>query len=508
MTVSIPNTKAQVWRPFYKISHDDSGNFKGLKVDYYLLVELLKSMGFYRYDIDLNTSIVVRIEDGIVEEMNPTQVIDAVEEYIKAHLDAEGKLPDGVYFEHLAHKLYSGVNTYFREAVLLRLRPPFKIEFNEDDAQNCYFYYQNGYVRVTRHGVELLPYWQLQRHIWKEQILPRPFPERMVDFHDHPFAQFVRNISGNHDGTMPERERSLRTIIGYCLHKYFEGRMQAIVLTDSRLEDDDSGRSGKTLLCKSMGRMLNTSKESQTFVELNGKDFDPSDRFKYQELSVNTRLVHINDLKKYFQVDLLFNDVTEGIKVQKKNKQPFVIQAKMVLSTNRTVEIRGDSAKARFLEFELADYYNANFSPDKEFGMWFFRDWGPEDWAAFDLYMVECVQFYLQHGILQPRNINLEQRKLREETAPEFVDFMDDFVEPDVEYNRTEIWERFIGIESHRQQFPKLRPRTFYKWLKKYAEYSPHISDLVERKSDGNRLVTFKRGGGSAQQVDDEELVF
>ena len=67
--------------------------------------------------------------------------------------------------------------------------------------------------------------------------------------------------------------------------------------------------------------MLNRDSWAKTYVEMNGKNFDFTDKFRYQECGLDTKLVHINDARKNFDFELLFNDISEGIKAEKKGQK-------------------------------------------------------------------------------------------------------------------------------------------------------------------------------------------
>ncbi|MBX2927031.1 MAG: hypothetical protein KF852_04285 [Saprospiraceae bacterium] len=485
------------WQPFYEIKWNSEGEIREIKINFAKLVDLLKGMGFRRLDIG-KMSFLVHIKDNIVKEVSQKEIIDSFVEWLDGH---GANLPDGVMIEAMKNKLYKSLGTYFSESLLHRLTNEEPIRFNEHNEREAYFYYRNGYVCVDATGTKLMPYNTLKHYIWANQILNRDFtPTDMETVRAANFSRFVSNI-GNawklHPLTKAEhtpdtaRLEAFETIIGYCLHSYYEGKLRAVIFTDARISEDASGRTGKTLLCKALGYMLNAEKYSSTYVELNGKDFDTKDRFKYQELTIDTRLVHINDIARGFSFEDLFNDITEGIRAQRKNEAPFPVQAKMVISTNRTIRIHGDSSKDRCTEFEMADYYGADWSPEMEFKQWFFRDWSAHEWACFDSYMLHCVQQFLHRGLLKPGAINLIIRKMVEETAPEFIRFMEDReLVHGQEYDKKELYNQFQADNS---DFKQLKQKTFTRWLRLFGDSHGDFSGYEERRSSGKDLIKFFR---------------
>ena len=215
------------------------------------------------------------------------------------------------------------------------------------------------------------------------------------------------------------RYESLVTIIGYLLHSHFSGKLKATIFTDSKISDMPSGRTGKTLLGQALAYI-------KKYTEINAKDFDPANKHKYQEANLDTQIIHLNDVKKNFDIESLFNDITEGIVVDKKNVKPFKVKTKLMISANKTIRIEGASAKDRVIEFEFADHYNEKFSPEDEFGHWFFRDWSEAEWMKFYNFFLFCICSYLKKGIIVASPVNLNRRKLLENTSQEFVEFMDD----------------------------------------------------------------------------------
>lgn len=481
---------------FYTIKQD--GQKIDIKVNFLLLVELLKKLGFRRYDID-GEFFIVQVKDNVVRECSKQELIDTFESYI---LDfPEENFPDDVTKEILLNKIYGSIATYFSDHVLGRLRPSKPIKFNDHQKDRAFFYFQNGYVEIGTNGSELKPYSTLRNHIWDNQILKRKFKKSSyAQYKNFSFVQFVKNIANawkthplyKRENTSPDLARfeSFQSIIGYLLHAYFEGELKAVIFTDSRLDDEGEafGRSGKTLLLKALGYLLNKDyKGSKTYVEINGKDFDSGRNFKYQELGLDTKLVHINDVKRNFDFEDLFNDITEGIKRERKNESPSIVKTKMALSTNRTMKIRGASAKGRSIEVELAEYYDDLWTPKKEFGEWFFTEWTPAQWAQFDSFMIDCVQYYFRHGIKRPDTINLNERKKLEETSLEFTQWMEDKEPYLVHGERIDKKELFEDFRNRYPDFQKdwFSQRTFTKWVTTYCEYDDTYERVESKRSNG-----------------------
>ena len=150
------------------------------------------------------------------------------------------------------------------------------------------------------------------------------------------FAKFAFNVSNKN----VERFNSLCSIIGYNLHTYFEEKLKATILTDSKISDTPEGRTGKSLLVTGLGKI-------KKLCNIKGKDFDAKNKFKSQEANLDDQVITIDDIARGFDFEMMFNDITEGIKVEKKNLKPFTLKAKILITTNRTLKIEGASAKDR-----------------------------------------------------------------------------------------------------------------------------------------------------------------
>lgn len=501
----------------YKVNDDGSKAVKNIKINFQKLVDRLKELGIRRLDIGPKTYIV-RIEDNVVEEISQSKVIDTFVDWLRGFGDY---LPDGVVVDQMLDKIYRSLGTYFSDAILHRCLDDKPIEFNEHEDGEAFFYYQNGFVRVTKSGAELLPYAKLKGLIWKNQILPRDF--KKLDkraYEEHAFVKFFNNIADNwteHPGDgrkqsgNPERLEILKNVIGYGLHAYFDKELQSVNFTDARISEssEPNGRSGKTLLLKAMGSMLNSHEFAKTYVEIDGKDFDSKDRFKYQDISVDTKLVHFNDIDRRFDSEKLFTAITEGIKVQYKNEKPFPIKAKIFITSNKALRIYGGSARDRFVEIEIADYYSDEWKPKHEFGHWFFTDWDENDWHCFDNFMLSCVQqFFIDGALRRPGMINLAIRKLREQTAPEFVAFMEDYgIEEGKEYEKKILLYEF---KQRYDDFDKLKQRSFTTWMRFFAKMHPDFQDCEETRKNSSDFIKFtlKTQTDSTAEADSDDLPF
>ena len=469
-----------------------------LAIKFHEFIEYLKILGFRRLDVQ-NDFVFVRIIDGIAEECSITKIQDV---FFKVIGKADFNLYDGhgnwIFRRRLVEKIYKGLKTYFSKNLLSRLGSINDLKFLEDGKDHSFFCFNNCAIKVHKDGIDILDYKELTgKIIWRNSILKYDFWKIDADkVNESVIARFIKNLSKAKDSKGInvddlERCQALKTIIGYNLHSYFETKLKATILTDTGVTDDANGRTGKTLIMKAIGKMLNAKRESTTFVEISGKSFDFNKPFRYEQCEVDTKLVHLNDVRNKFQFELLYNDITEGITVEGKNKKSFVINSKIAISTNRTIRLNGASDRDRAIEFQVSDHYSPEYSPSDEFKHWFFRDWDKDQWNEFFNYMIDCVRMYFICGLQQPENIDLDERKLVAETSKEFKQFMDTFfdaIEDGKRYSKKDLHSQFIEEFT---DFSKLRQRTFTEWLCKWSKMDTRISSHNEPRSNGIDFISF-----------------
>jgi hypothetical protein len=67
-------------------------------------------------------------------------------------------------------------------------------------------------------------------------------------------------------------------------------------------------------------------------------------------------------------------------------------------------------------EVELSSYFGTHHTPFDQFGSMLFEDWDEQEWARFDHYMINCLNYYLKNGLVESEAKNLELRKFINET--------------------------------------------------------------------------------------------
>ncbi len=456
-------------KPIIKFwSVDDNGRVKINRTRY---KRFLESEGFCKYKIDSNY-LFVRIENNIVEEVDSIDEKEFVMNYLE-------RLPidefTGTNRTDVMDALIKANNQLFTQPFLEFLITK-NIEFNKDTNEKGYFYFKNGFIEITKCSVQFNDYKKLENHIWKKQIINRKyvFSERRSVF-----EELLFNICRSDQ----KRYEALKSSLGYLLHAYKDPSVsKAVVFIDEKLSEGASGRSGKGLVIKGISQIRNVVVED-------GRNFNPSKNFAFQRVKADTNIIGIEDIRDKFPFERLFSIITDGIVVERKNKDEIFLSfresPKIVLSTNFSISGVDDSTIDREFIIEFSDYYNMNHRPTDDFGKLLFDCWNENEWNDFDCYMIECLQFYLKRGLVAYEYVNLEKKKLIDETSPEFVEYSEG-LETSKEYDKKELYEDF---KKEYQDFDKLTQRKFTQWLKVFGRLKDY--EVREPKSGAKRMIEF-----------------
>jgi hypothetical protein len=208
-------------------------------------------------------------------------------------------------------------------------------------------------------------------------------------------------------------------------------------------------------------------------------------------------------VKKYFDFERLFSVVTEGLTLEKKNKDaikiPFSKSPKIAITTNYAIKGSGNSFARRKWELELHQYYSKAFTPLDEFGKLMFGDWTDDDWCEFDNYMLSNLQMYLEMGLIKSKFVNLQVRQLSAETCHDFIEWCgltensqpNNMLHSGIRLYKNDLYYEFIN------EYPDYGPKAkmtisrtrFYKWLISFAMYKEGVMPEEGRDQQGRWII-------------------
>ena len=460
-------------------------NDKGvIKIIHILFKQFLEDNGFYKYCPEGGKNYVfVKVTNNLIDHTSEKEIKD----FVLAHLL---ELDDVSVYNYFAD------NTRFFKEEFLSMLSTIDIYFIADSKDCSYLYYKNCAVKITKDEVTPIDYLDLGGYVWKDHVIDRVFSICEVTGRCD-FKQFVSNINGGDES----RVRSMESTIGFLMHGYKNlSFCPAIILNDEVISDNPEGGTGKGLLMNALSNL-------KKLVVIDGKSFTFERSFAYQLVSADTQILCFDDVKKHFDFERLFSVVTEGLTLEKKNKDaikiPFSKSPKIAITTNYAIKGAGNSFARRKWELELHQYYRKDFTPLDEFGKLMFGDWNDDDWCDFDNYMIGCLKSYLRTGLVKSKFVNLKIRQLSAESCHEFIEWcgLVDNQERNISLDtgirlyKNDLYYNFI--EEYPDYGPKAKmtiSRTrFYKWLVSYAMFKEGTMPEEGRDQLGRWIIIRKK---------------
>jgi hypothetical protein len=458
--------------------------------------EFLEQNGYAKiYPNGSETAVFIEMDSNIVDNTSTQRIKDFTLQYLMDNSADFGIKP----YDFMADN-----PNYFSEKYL-SLLDSVDINFKEDTQDKCYLYYRNCAIEVTRHKITQIDYLNLNGFIWRKQIIDRDFST--IDFSDAEYKKFLWLVSGEQEN----RFNSLQSVVGFYLHSYKSaGSNRAVIANDEVISENPNGGSGKGLFAQALAKM-------KKVTILDGKQFDFKKSFPFQTVGVDTQVLVFDDVKKNFDFEQIFSLITEGITLEKKNKDaihiPFKYTPKILISTNYTIGGSGGSHERRKFEIEFSAHFGVNHTPQEEFGHLLFDDWTDDQWLKFDNYMIYCLQIFLEEGLIQHDFVNLEKRKFIKETSFEFWEWSldEDNIKIGTRYDKKELYISFI--EEYTDYKKWLTQKKFSSWVEKLSVYKGVY--YKTGKTQGQRWVMLLQNEPKEEVVQveyfdnqDEELPF
>lgn len=468
------NSKQTFW------SKSDKGVIKIIHIQF---KQFLEDSGFYKYCPEGGKNYVfVKVTNNLVDHASEKEIKD----FVLTHLL---DLDDVSVYNYFAD------NTRFFKEEFLSMLSTIEIYFIEDSKDIAYLYYRNCAVKITKKDIIPIDYLDLGGYVWKDHVIDRVFS--LCDVRESCYYnRFIENICGNDTS----RVESMQSTIGFLMHGYKNlSFCPAVILNDEVISDNPEGGTGKGLFMNALSHM-------KKVVTIDGKSFTFERSFAYQLVSADTQILVFDDVKKHFDFERLFSVVTEGLTLEKKNKDaikiPFSKSPKIAITTNYAIKGAGNSFARRKWELELHQYYNKNYTPLDEFGKLMFGEWNDDDWCEFDNYMVGCLKSYLATGLVKSKFVNLKVRQLSAETCHDFIEwcglvdgFENKMLEPNKRIRTNELYSDFVD------NYPDYGPRSrmtvsrqkFAKWVYSYAVFKSSSMPEEGRDMAGKWLVIKKK---------------
>lgn len=285
------------------------------------------------------------------------------------------------------------------------LIPPIKLTYYKDPKKSFGLPFSNGFFyfdNVNELSIKSKDYISVNGFFAPHKSQQRQFKYTDVQGNFETFVQRIatgkKNLS-EYTSEDIELVECYNSMIGYLVHNYKPTESPCVILTDEGATGEQrNGRRGKSLIYTALEEVTKTMVKGSI-------EFDPSYLFNYADLDKSYNLYVIDDVPRGFDYVSLYTQITGGINSQKKGYKAEMIERedtpKFLITSNFVFRCdeKDASTVARFYEYKIKPYYNAEFTPRHEFKQSFFEDWDNEEWNKFYSYIFRCARHYLMNGI-------------------------------------------------------------------------------------------------------------
>jgi hypothetical protein len=419
--------------------------------------------------------------------------------------------------------------------------------FEEPTREAQRFYFREKCWEVSANEIKELDYTSVPYNIWSDQKKDFPaikldYPiikitkdeQNIFDFEISPlgkkcqFLQFLINTSnftwrkaqkiadGDTEVIIEEDELyenklhllSKLAAIGYMLMSGKDRSIARAVVAMDGIQSEvgqSRGRTGKSLI----GELF---KNIVPAIYINGKKGDlETDQFIWDEMSEKTRIVFMDDVRTNFNLEFLFANITGDWAVNYKGGRrmtiPFHKSPKIYITTNHALNGQGSSFTDRQYIIAFCDWYNDQHKPIDDFGNQFFDEWDFEQWNLLWNLMANCVQIYLQFGVIQAPQERIAVRQMRQQMGETFITWADEYFSDETKIGqrlvKKTLHEEFIKSSNANMKYEsitvfKKKIQAFCRW--KGFIFNAHLYDPISGLAlrydkDGQPIEDDKSGG-------------
>jgi hypothetical protein len=297
------------------------------------------------------------------------------------------------------------------------------IPLMEDKNDEVYLPFNNKIVHITPNSIKTIDYKDMSDKgnlIWETQ--KRSHNISIVDNKNEVmnglFSEFCRKSTSSKIKPLNEVDnwrdafqenmdvmKSLMTSYGYMIsHFNNPSRPVAPIYVDGDAEIGlENGRNGKSLVMGSI-------KYWKELLPLSGKSFNPSELGCWGPVNLDTKFVMINDIREDFNLESLYDRLSDDFEVRALHQNKFVIPSdkkpKIGITSNYPIVTRGGSGRHRVHTTPFSSYWltmleNGENVADKDnLGkMLWGHEFNHKDWNLFFNFGFLCVQSHLQLGL-------------------------------------------------------------------------------------------------------------
>ncbi len=459
----------------------DSDKNGKLSLNDYKFKLFLENRGFYKVQLNEQEFTFVKVYNNIINEVNEIHIKDFVLNHV-------------VEIDMSVYNFFAKSTTRFSESYLNQLATK-DLAMIRDNENESYLFFLNGVLKITKNSKELIDYINIGGFVWQKNIIPHNYNETNLT---SDFEKFILNVSNNDNN----RKLVIETSLGYLLNNYKkQDEGLAIIFYDETLNDNPSGRTGKTLISRALS-------QCRKLVTLNGKEFNNKGQFPYQTINLDDNIICFDDMERSFKFETLFSIITGNLTLNKKNLQPIEIpfskSPKIMFTSNYILSGVGDSHDARKIEIELFRHYSKTYKPINEFGKLFFSQWQKQEWDSFFNYMIGNIQKYFNNGLLFSELKTGKTKKIIANTCEDFFDFCEnEFLWQENHFYATkEIMSAYN--DGHREVPRSMNVSWFGRWLGTYFDFK----QWKREDSTNGGIRKFAVSGFKSKEIENDDVPF
>lgn len=466
---------------FWEVQETKTG--KDIKIMRHKFINFLYDSGFHLFFYEKGNSIyrIVKQCDAFVEEATA----ETIKKYVKNYIQNLPAKFDSITPNELLEVVLKGTDAYFGKG-LIEFLDAKNIDLLKDDTGEAYFAFKNGIVKINKNGSKLMNYGDVGKVVWQSQVIDFNIDvDQDFDYQLCEFYRFMEKVAGDDNDKLVY----LISLIGYLLHRYKDpSRPWAVVLAEETEDEKNGGGTGKGILVKALSYMANVER-------VDGKNFKLDKNFAFQRVGLDTKIVAIEDVRKNVDFEGFYSIITEGITVEKKNKDelfiPYKDSPKILFTTNYTIPSVGNHAKRRQRVFEFSNFFSSKYTPADLFGHKLFDDWDADEWNRFYNLMFTCVAWYFNSGVKENENgIKLNRKHIKLNFGEEFLEWWDE--QNELLYNNykpfKELYSSFIVANDYDKK--EYSQKRFKKALEESCD--KFGINLDSKKNGQSRLVEYK----------------
>ncbi|UIR57457.1 hypothetical protein LZQ00_06465 [Sphingobacterium sp. SRCM116780] len=438
------------------------------------LLEFLKENGFYKKQLPNKSYLFYRKDAHIITAYTHTEIREFVVKYIEEN-NLRYKINYGssntlVTLEQLKEILLRNIDAVFHPNFLGSMDIlPFEIV--RDKINESYVPFRNVVIKITADSIEEVSYTDLgEKVFYSTQIIQHDF-EYTEKWKCSIFGDYIKNITND----TKERKNAFRSAMGYLLHRHNDvSNAQAIILYDEVMSGRNipEGGTGKGLFAQAIRQVV------KGFVQINGKNAKLTSQFAFQQIKEDTDVVFIDDVSTNFDIDGLNSVLSEGINVEKKFRDiielPKEETPKFIVSSNHILSYEGSTRERRqyilqFSSFYKDKYREGNLKPiiSEHKSRFFTEDWDTSEWNKFFSFMMNCIKFYLIHGLVKTPRLNFKKNAFIQKYGIDMYLYFEQLSFTSTqEYSTKEMYKEYVDDDKS----PEIQQRGFTNALKSYLQ--------------------------------------